>query len=115
MTDMGKVHRLTRTLSVIPGLGPEGGETTDDVVAALVHAITDIEDECRAFIDQHLPRLLAADPGEAEDALWDLRFGLQHLAYHLADPPFLREEVAHALRIAEENDQRRPRGWRSGG
>jgi hypothetical protein len=59
--------------------------------ATLAHALADIDEECRAFVNAYLPRVMrATDPDELDEALADLREGLRHLVYHLNDSPYLR-------------------------
>lgn len=61
----------------------------------LSHALADIEEECRAFVNEYMPRLMeAASPDELDEVLTDLLGGLRHLAYHLKDSPYLRIVLA---------------------
>jgi hypothetical protein len=55
----------------------------------LAHALMDLETSFRAYLEEHLPKLLAADYPEAVcDALIEIRDGLRHAFYHLQDPEF---------------------------
>jgi hypothetical protein len=67
----------------------ENGEPPE---VTLAHALADIEQECRAFVDEYLPHLINATSADGlDDALTEIREGLRHLAYHLKDSPYLRE------------------------
>jgi len=63
-----------------------------DEAGTLVHALTDLEESLRTFLDEQLPKLI--DPalkGEAlEDLLMDIREEFRHVLYHLHDPQFFR-------------------------
>lgn len=101
---MGLGELLARVPAVQQAGAPREGE---DSASTLAHALADIDGEFRAYVDEHLPRLLAATtPGEAEEALWDVRESLRHVAYHLVDSPYLRTLVTDRLDEALEEEAR---------
>ena len=85
--------QLTEKLSNVRGVHAAGAaESGEPPEATLAHALADIEEECRAFVDEYLPRLLdATSPDDLVGALTDIRDGLRHLVYHLNDSPYLRD------------------------
>jgi hypothetical protein len=55
----------------------------------LAHSLMDLETSFRAYLDEDLPALLAADSTDAIcGALIQIRDGLRHAFYHLHDPEF---------------------------
>jgi hypothetical protein len=87
-----KVAELSETLSNVGGVRVAGeaakGEPPE---ASLAYALVEIEEECRAYVDEYLPRLITArSPDEMVDALTEIREGLRHLTYHVKDSPYLR-------------------------
>lgn len=89
LQDREAIADLTKRLADCPSVaryGPEEAET-------LVHALSDLEQSMRRFLEVQLPEL--ADPtvrGEAlEERLWDITTGeIRHMLYHLQDPKYFR-------------------------
>jgi hypothetical protein len=64
----------------------------DSEAEALVHALSDLEDSYRRYLDEELPGLLRENLSDDEllDALWEIGEGMRHIAYHLYQPDFFR-------------------------
>ena len=94
--------RLTDRLARIREVSRYGEEEAE----ALVHALGDLEEAYRAYIEQELPRLLADDltDEEALDALWDIGEDVAHISYHLNDSQFLRRYAERGRIAADEPD-----------
>lgn len=79
---------LRQRLAACPMVNQYGS----DEAGTLVHALTDLEESMRTFLNEQLPKLI--DPalkGEAlEDLLMDIREEFRHVLYHLHDPQFFR-------------------------
>lgn len=58
----------------------------------VAHGLADIEQSCRAIVDDHLPALLAAsgDPVACQEVLLQLGEDLRHILYHTRDIRFFR-------------------------
>ena len=63
-----------------------------DEPGTLVHALSDLEESFRKFLDEQLPKLV--DPSvrgeKLEDLLMDIQQEFRHVLYHLHDPQFFR-------------------------
>jgi alkanesulfonate monooxygenase SsuD/methylene tetrahydromethanopterin reductase-like flavin-dependent oxidoreductase (luciferase family) len=93
-----QLAQLPAVRSSAPEVKGEGPEWT------LAHALTDI-DQASAEYQSVLERLLAAStPDEIADALQDAVEALRHIAYHLADPPYLREMLEAQLASVRETE-----------
>jgi|SRR6266851_2284477 len=66
-----------------------------DEANTLVHSLADLEESFDKYVNELLPRLLAADvAGPAlEEVLSDITEELRHVVYHLQDPKFFRHLV----------------------
>jgi hypothetical protein len=85
------VARLTEKLADSPMIYRRAPEHDEPPEVILAHNLADIDEECRALTSRYLPSILnAASPDELDDALIDLRVGLQHLVYHIRHDQFLR-------------------------
>jgi hypothetical protein len=75
----------------------------EDEAEALVHALSDLEDAYRAYLDHELPALLRDDLSDEEvlDALWEVGEGVSHIEYHLHEPEFFRSYVERGRANAE--------------
>jgi hypothetical protein len=96
----GEKHaRLVELLATSPGVRAAGTARRDEPAEAmLAHALADIDEECRAFANEHLPRVMnATNPDELDEALTDLREGLGHLVYHVHDSPYLHQILDWAV------------------
>jgi alkanesulfonate monooxygenase SsuD/methylene tetrahydromethanopterin reductase-like flavin-dependent oxidoreductase (luciferase family) len=83
-----QVSAIRSSAAAADGEGPEW---------TLAHALADI-DEAATEYQPALERLVAAStPDEIADALQDALEALRHIAYHLADPPYLREMLEAQL------------------
>jgi len=82
---MDNLRDRLRECAMIARYGPEEPAT-------LVHAFSDIEESCRRFLGELLPRL--ADPevkgAQLEDLLVDIEEEFRHIVYHVHDPHFFR-------------------------
>lgn len=88
-----KVQAVRSSAPTVAGEGPEW---------KLAHALTDIDDSAVEY-QPALERLLTAStPDEIADALQDIVEILCHIAYHLADPPYLREWLEAELAKVRE-------------
>lgn len=87
-----KLAKLVEVLANSRGVRAAGAARKDEPAeATLAHALADIDEECRTFANEYLPRVMnATNPDELDDALADLREGLRHLVYHVNDSPYLR-------------------------
>lgn len=73
----------------------EKDEPGRNEAGTLVHALSDIEDSCHAYLERHLPALMRADL-EGDDligVLIELAEELRHIVYHCRDSRFLRPLV----------------------
>lgn len=79
---------LTQKLESCPSVAREG----PDEAPTLVHALSDIEESCRRYLGEQLPKLVdAATAGrELEDVLIDILEEFRHIAYHIHDPEYFR-------------------------
>lgn len=79
---------LVQRLAACPQIARYGSEEPE----TLAHALSDLEESLRKFLDEQLPKL--ADPAvqgeELEDLLLDIREEFRHVLYHLHDPEFFR-------------------------
>lgn len=76
-----------------------------DEPGTMVHAFSDLEESCRTFLNEQLPKL--TDPSvqgeQLEDLLMEVREEFRHMLYHLHDPKFFRlvEPTHDWLALAE--------------
>lgn len=72
--------------------GPGDTAEREAEAEALALALVDIRESLRAALDEHYPRIAAADASDAElaEAIADLREELRHVVYHVHDSRFLR-------------------------
>jgi hypothetical protein len=58
----------------------------------IAHGLADIEQSCKAIVDERLPALLAAagNPVECQEVLLQIGEDLRHILYHTRDIRFFR-------------------------
>jgi hypothetical protein len=88
-----EVRELTARLKNVPAVQTRRPASEGEHPAAtLAHALVDIEEECRAYVQHHLPRLRAASTqDEIETALIEIREAVRHIAYHIKDAAYLSD------------------------
>ena len=97
------IENLRQRLAACPMVAQYG----PDEPGTMVHAFSDLEESCRAFLDEQLPKL--TDPTvqleQLEDVLMDIREEFRYMLYHMHDPKFFRlvEPTHDWLALAEES------------
>ena len=96
-----EIENLRQRLARCPVVARYGAEES----GTLVHALWDLEESFRKFLDEQLPKL--ADPSvqgeQLEDVLMDIQQEFRHILYHIHDPQFFRlvEPTHEWLTLAE--------------
>ncbi len=64
----------------------------DKECGILAHSLSDLEGAFSAFLDIHLPKLMAEniDAEEIEDILFDIGQDFNHILYHIKTPRYFR-------------------------
>ena len=107
--DWAALYRvLGERLSTCPEVTrQDGGERQEPW--ALAHALVDLEESFRAFLEDQLPRLVREQlqPSEIFDLPLDIGEEFRHILYHIKDPRFysyLHVEGDDELGVSEKSE-----------
>ena len=105
LQEQQKVDEVRERLSSCPIVQRYGCEEA----GALVHAFSDLEESCRIFLKEQIPKLV--DPStqgeQLEDLLMEIREEFRHILYHIHDPQFFRAmEPTHEWQCLHESAKR---------
>jgi len=91
------VKALAERLSEIPWIDREETPYDEPPSWTLAMSYSDIEASCQKLLGLRFPALIqATSPEELSDVLLEIRLDLQHIVWHLATTPALRELIDDA-------------------
>lgn len=104
LADPTAVQNLAERLARVERLDRAETPFDEPPTWTLAVSLSDIEQACRELLDEHLPQLVAADSLSAvEESLRAIHFDLQHVVYHLATTPGLRDLIDSAPPFREDD------------
>lgn len=91
LADANEVKRLATALDCLLSMRKFGKEG-EPAGWNIAQGLADIEQSCRAIVDDHLPALLAEadNPGMCQEILMRIGEDLRHILYHTQDMRFYR-------------------------